>query len=399
MKKIINKLKYVKFMDFIDILIFLFIFPVALVYKFIFNKKEIWLICEDKNEARDNGYHLFKYIRKEHPQINAYYVINKKSIDYNKVNKFGNVIQHRSFKHWLYYLSANKIISTQKNGNPSSALFYILQVYGILKNNRIFLQHGIIMNNNTFLHYNETKFKLFICGAKKEYEYVSNKFGYPEGTVQYLGLARYDNLYNYSVNKKQIVIMPTWRDWIAKEVNFLGKKEDFINTNYFKTYNSLINNDKLISYIEKNNIIIYFFPHRNMQKFIKNFSAKSENIKIVTANEMDIQDLLKESALMITDYSSVNMDFAYMCKPLIYYQFDKEEFRSKQYEEGYFSYENDGFGPVIEKENELINEIIRIYNLGYKLEEKYLDRINHFFKLRDTYNCKRNYEAIKEIGS
>ena len=45
--------------------------------------------------------------------------------------------------------------------------------------------------------------------------------------------------------------MPTWRDWIAKEVNFLGKKEDFINTHYIKTYNTLINKDKLISYIQK----------------------------------------------------------------------------------------------------------------------------------------------------
>lgn len=399
MKKIFSKFKYIKFIDIIDIFSFSFILPIALIYKSILRtkKKEIWIICEDKNEARDNGYHLFKYIRTEHPEINIYYAITKNSPDFEKVNKLGNIIYYRSLKHWIYYLSANKIISTQKNGNPSSALFYILQRYGILKNNRIFLQHGIIMNDNTFVHFDETRFKLFVCGAKKEFEYVNNNFGYPEGVVKYLGLARYDNLHEFNVNKQQIVLMPTWRDWLAKDVNFLGKSEDFINTNYFKKFNSLINNEKLIDYIEKNNIIMYFFPHRNMQKFIKKFNTQSNNIRLVTANEIDIQDLLKDSALMITDYSSVNMDFAYMKKPLIYYQFDKEEYRKKQYKEGYFSYENDGFGPVIDNEEDLIEEIIKICNSNYVVEDKYLDRINSFFELYDTNNCKRNYEAIVNL--
>ena len=34
---------------------------------------------------------------------------------------------------------------------------------------------------------------------------------------------------------------------------------------------------------------------------------------------------------MITDYSSVAIDFAYMKKPTLYYQFDEEKFRRGQY--------------------------------------------------------------------
>ena len=33
------------------------------------------------------------------------------------------------------------------------------------------------------------------------------------------------------------------------------------------------------------------------------------------------EDLLTESSLMVTDYSGVQFDFAYMKKPIIYYQF------------------------------------------------------------------------------
>lgn len=400
MKNFFGKIKYIKLKDILAIFKFIILAPISYIYKLYLkvNKKEIWLICEDEYEARDNGYWLFKYIREQHPDMNVYYAINKNSCDYSKVKALGNIIEFGSCKHWIYYLIANKNISTQKAGNPNAPLFYFLQVYGILKNKRIFLQHGITINNAKFIHYNVTKFRLFICGAKREYEYIKEKFGYPEENLRYVGFARFDQLHNININKKQILLMPTWRNWLARETNFISKnKEKFEDTLYYKTYNNLLNNEVLIKYLEENDITLCFYPHRCMQKFIYLFNTKSGNIKILDKNDIDIQQLLKESALMITDYSSVNMDFAYMKKPLIYYQFDKEEFRNKQYEEGYFSYENDGFGPVIENEDELITKIIEICNSDYILEEKYLKKINNFFELYDINNCKRNYEAIKNI--
>ena len=100
--------------------------------------------------------------------------------------------------------------------------------------------------------------------------------------------------------------------------------------------------------------------------------------------------------MLITDYSSIAFDFAYMNKPLIYYHFDYHEYRKKQHPEGYFKYENDGFGPIVEtKENlcEYIDEIID----DFKNTEKYEKRAKQFFDLRDKNNCKRVYEKIKEL--
>lgn len=400
MKKILKNLKYLKLKDLLAIFIFIFTFPIALMYKLILKirKKEIWLICEDKEEARDNGYHLFKYIREKYPEINVYYAIDKKSCDYTKVKKYGNIIQYESLKHWIYYLTASKNISTQKCGNPNAPLFYFLQVYGILKNNRIFLQHGITKDNAKWLYYNETKFRLFICGAKPEYEYIKEKFGYPNENLKYLGFPRFDELHNIKINKKQILLMPTWRNWLSRETNFIDtNKEKFEDTLYFKTYNSLINNNELIEFLKEKDITLCFYPHRNMQKFIKLFNTTSNNIKILDKNDIDIQTLLKESALMITDYSSVYFDFAYMKKPLIYYHFDYEEYRQKQLQVGYFDYNNDGFGSIINNEQDLIKKIKEYVENDYKIENEYLIKINNFFELNDKENCKRNFEVIKSI--
>ena len=101
-----------------------------------------------------------------------------------------------------------------------------------------------------------------------------------------------------------------------------------------------------------------------------------------------------ESAALITDYSSIFFDFAYMNKPLAYYQFDYDKFRSGHYQEGYFSYKRDGFGPVINSAEELMWWIKNVIACSFANEQKYTDRINEFFTLRDTKNCERTYNAI-----
>ena len=396
--KIKNSLKYIKIYDILSFFIFIFLFIPSFFYKLYLKikNKKLYLICEDPNEACDNGYHLFKYIRTNFPKDNVFYVINKNSSDYNKIKSYGNIVQYRSLKHWIFYLAADRNISTHKYGNPDAPLFYLLHVILGLYNNRIFLQHGITMNDSTWLYYKNTKFFRIICGAKMEYEYMKKNFGYSEEKIKYLGFPRFDNLNRNSINKKQIVIMPTWRNWLGRNTNKFCKSDNFINTEYYKRYNDLLNNKKLIKFIEDEEITLYFFPHRNMQKFIDKFKVNSNNIKLLTSKNMDIQKVLIESALMVTDYSSVSMDFAYMKKPVLYYQFDIKEYREKQLQEGYFSYSKNGFGPVIEDEKSLVDFIIENYNNNFEIESKYLKRISEFFELNDANNCKRVYNMIKE---
>ena len=40
-------------------------------------KKPVWLFSERGFDARDNAYHLFKWINANHPEIDSYYVISK----------------------------------------------------------------------------------------------------------------------------------------------------------------------------------------------------------------------------------------------------------------------------------------------------------------------------------
>ena len=139
------------------------------------------------------------------------------------------------------------------------------------------------------------------------------------------------------VKKNQILIMPTWRMYIRNEISASDHEleaQKFMETDYYRYWDALLKDERLIRYIEENDLQIIFYPHREMHRFLKYFHVDHPKITVASWPEYDVQTLLKESAVLVTDFSSVAMDFAYMKKPLVYYQFDNEKFRQSHHQIG-----------------------------------------------------------------
>ena len=84
-----------------------------------------------------------------------------------------------------------------------------------------------------------------------------------------------------------------------------------------------------------------------MSQFRTQFNSESTRIRILDWQEVDISNIIEKASLLITDYSSISMDFAYMKRPVLYYQFDKERFRNEHLSKSYFDFEDDGFGQYV----------------------------------------------------
>ena len=397
-KTFFQRLQRVKIKDIYHVVLFLIAIIPGIIYKH--THAPFWLICDYEKEARDNGFFFFKYMCAQQPQQRVWYAIDKKSPDYIKVKNIGQVAYYGSLKHWILYLAAQVNISSQKGGKPNAALCYALEISGLLKNRRVFLQHGITKDDLSYVHYNNAKFWLFITTTKREQDFVSGKFGYPEGAVKQLGMCRYDYLFDESKGNK-ILVMPTWRQWIAHK-DYKSKAvenvDGFKETLYYKSWSELLGSSDVQELLNSNNMELLFYPHRNMQDYASEFLGKEKDrITIATWPQYDLHQLIRECDMLITDYSSVAMDFAYLDKPVIYYQFDYEQFRKGHLEEGYFDYKDDGFGPICGDKKQVIEALIRYIENKFKLEEKYTHRINDFFDLRDKENCKRTYEAINNM--
>ena len=97
------------------------------------------------------------------------------------------------------------------------------------------------------------------------------------------------------------------------------------------------------------------------------------------SKKIDIQKLINESALMVTDYSSVSLDFAYLNKPVIYYQFDVNSVRKLQYKEGYYKYD---FGYTSVDYRSIVKKIIESANNKFKNKDEYTKKIEKFFSFK-----------------
>lgn len=377
---------------------FSFLWPFSIILKLL--RKNIWLISERPGEARDNGFILFEYIYNNQDIKNVYYIIDKEGIDYKKIKHFKNLIYFGSIKHYLFYLSANIHISAHIDGGmPNRRVCDFLERNKLLNNKKVFLQHGVTKDLLEFTFYKNTRVNLFVCSAKPEQRFIQEHFGYSPESVKLIGLCRFDNLHDF-VARKQILVMPTWRSWLAKN-NFDSLEvacSYFITSEYYRKYSELLKNPLLNKILEDNNCDLIFYPHSDMQDFVHFFKSNSNKIKIANSSEYDIQQLLKDSSLLITDYSSVAFDFAYMNKPILYYQFDYDIFRQKQHKEGYYKYENDSFGPITNNMEQLLDEIDKCVHNNFQQNRYYEQRINQFFTLKDDENCKRTYREILKLS-
>ncbi len=369
-------------------------------------KKNIWLIREKKNEARDNGYHFFKYLKENNIKVNAFYVITPDSADIYKLKKYGCIIKADGFKHCLYFLASSFSINSQPYGaypfNFKGGEFKLIKKLCNRKQKVVFLQHGITKDKLPIdaFGYNYSNIDYFVTSTKREYDFVKNTYNYPDNSIGKVGMARFDNLYVPHIVENTLLVMPTWRHWLFSSEKKLpnDNSNSFCQSDYFRAYVNLLSDELLLQYLRDKKYKMTFFIHYAMQNYIGKFkSLENDVVTIADRNSYDVQDLLMRSKLLITDYSSVFFDFAYMNKPVIYFQFDKQQYRENHYVEGYFSYEDDGFGPCFERIEDMKQYIYDMVDNQCPQPEKYNCRVNEFFDLRDNHNCERIYNALKEI--
>lgn len=353
--------------------------------------RNIWLIGERGREARDNGYHFFSYMTKQHPDVNSWYVADPSLPDYERVQKLGNTMEYQSWKHYMMCAVAKVRISTHIMGfMPDIEKYYMLDKVHVVPGKNVFLQHGIIKEDLPWLHYPNVKPNLFICSVPIEAEFVEKTFKYPKGIIKCTGMCRFDALVKEHIVKKQILVMPTWRAYIVNDKN----SQDFLETDYYQQFQQLLKDEQLKHLLEEYDFELVFYPHYEIQKFISAFSVCSDRMKIGKLGEYDVQQLLMESSILITDYSSVYFDFAYMEKPVVYFQFDQDKYYERHYQKGYFDCERDGFGPVVTDRITLLNVLEEMLENSAKMDIGYSEKCRQFFREIDDKNCERNYKEI-----
>ena len=369
-------------------------------------KKEIWLINDKLNIAGDNGEFFFRYINKNKKDvIDSYFIISENSTDYERLKNIGIVIPYNSKEHLFKYLIADKIISSFWDPNIYNPFgkdrIYLNDMFQF---DYIYLQHTIYKNELSFNFQKINKnLKMIITASKKEYKnLISSNYGYNEDNIKLTGFSLYDNLQKIKIDKKPeklILIFPSWRDNINGLFNYFFYNNIyspfFKSSQYFEFYNKLINSKKLLKIMNKFNYKGYFYLHPLFSSQSIDFT---KNPVFIIKNNFNITELLSKSSLLVTDYSNIFFDFAYMEKPIIYTQFDFKEYTKNKNRNNDFDYNKDGFGPVYNNIDKSVKGIIESIENGCPLKRKYLRRIKKYFTFFDDKNNARIYNNIFGIS-
>lgn len=363
-------------------------------------QKDNWVFFDKLYKAGDNGEYLFNYCVENCPDVNSYYIITKESLDYKRLKKkYGkHILIFGSLRQKLVLLNTQIIFATHAGVWPYCG-FKGLQ--GFLKNllnaEIVCIQHGLtIQNIAQYQNRLKDNTHMYFCASKYEITNLEQKsYGYQKDELRLTGCPRYDGLINN--DQKQILIAPTWRRNIVITGNAFGTSKEynpeFKHTKYFEIYNRLINDRRLLDVAEQKGYKIVFLIHPTLSSQVDDYDKNDYTSIIPAVSEVSYEKMLTESSLMVTDYSGIQFDFAYMKKPILYYHPHE---LPPQYEEGIYKYDTMGFGPIVEEYDSLIENLCETIKNGCKMERKYLDRIEDFFQYTDHSNCERIIKEIRE---
>lgn len=351
------------------------------------------------SSAQDNGYYFFKYCMDNNVEkllnCKIFYVIDKKSPDYERVKKYdSNVLDFLSLDHMVYLLGARLLVSSESKSHsyvwrPNGSFFPRF----IKKKKLFFLQHGVIALkkiDSVFGKDGSQPVNKFVVSTPQERSIVINRFGYKTSQVCLTGLARWDALDDKSDSCREILLMPTWRSWLDEAENSL-----FVKSDYYKNYSNLINNDRLIKLLEKYDLVLNFHIHPKFKEYINNFNVTGDRIKIVPYGEKPLNELMMRCKLLITDYSSVCWDVYYMNKPILFYQFDYDLYNTIH--GSYINMEKDLFGYRSLTMDKLLDDLENACKSNFKQPKKFDEMRESTFAFTDKNNSSRIVSEIKKM--
>ncbi|MFW0761878.1 CDP-glycerol glycerophosphotransferase family protein [Staphylococcus cohnii] len=198
------------------------------------------------------------------------------------------------------------------------------------------------------------------------------KSGFPRNDLIFQALTHKEEIKNtlgIPSNKKVVLYAPTWREGKSSNVNMdINLMEEKLKDEYVLLVRA--------HYMVSNNMDI-----RKNYPFAMNVS-----------NYPSIENLYAISDILITDYSSVMFDYAYLKRPIIFYSYDLEKYLFG--ERGvYLNYENIVPGPVVRTTNEIVHNIVN----QKLMDQNYSKNYDVFYN--DFCQYGRNGDSANQVIS
>lgn len=366
-----------------------------------------WVLVDRLHNAGDSAEIVYRHLREKRRDINAWFVIDRKSRDFRRLRKAGfwRLVSPGSLMWKILMARAEVLIS-------SHADIPITDHPAIVEHVRpqhkfVFLQHGVIKDDlSSWL--NRKEIDVFITSTSAEYRSIvadGTRYLYTSKEVRLTGLPRFDALLRADASvdeseKNLVLIAPTWRHWLVPPTaSGTQRREltaDFLGSEFCRRWTGLIRDDRIRDAAAERGMTLAFLPHPNLQAMLRQLRLPEHVVPLTFER---VQETFARTRILVTDYSSMAFNTAYLDRATVYYQFDSVRFNSGGHvgRRGYFEYAAHGFGPVVEDHEQAVERIIAAIHSGGVPEAEYQARIDETFPRRDGAATERVVSAIESM--
>lgn len=345
---------------------------VSLIKTTYFKKENIgkidystWIFSSSFNKSYNyNSKFLFEYVLKNEPDINPLYVINDDESKKKLQEKYGE-------KYFIETKSTEGIKKVLSSGVWFTSAG--LPVYGIgLNKKRIIvnLWHGVplkkiaLMENNSnkltriyFKYIFSNNYTHIVTTSKNLTSIMKESFDVTEDKIKIWGQPRNDAIFNYNDREENLTLMYDGLPKYKKIILYAPTYRENSKTIFFPFSDFEIN--KLNVFLEENELIIFIRCHQSEAQNIKD--SFGDRVKLINADKVvEIMDIINIFDMLITDYSSIYIDYLLTEKPIIFLPYDKEDYLKQRGLN--FDYDCDCVtpGPKPKTLSEFENEVLKL---------------------------------------
>lgn len=373
--------------------------------------KQAWVLVDRLHNSDDSAEHLFTWLRENRPDINAWFVVEEGTPDWQRIkaSRHGDRLLAYRSEAWLmamancaYLISSHIDVPIHR---PPAVLEFTKPKWKF-----VFLQHGVIKDDlSNWL--NSKELSLFVASTPNEYASIAGdgtRYAFTTNEVKLTELPRFDRVREagrrFPPEKRDLILMaPTWRVWLTPPLKAGSQRrvinDDFHQTDYARNWLGLLTSERVGRIAREQNLRIGFLPHPNLQPILDSMDLP-DYVLPLTFEGNDVREFFARAAVMVTDYSSMAFNAAYIDRPVVYFQFDTDRMFGGDHvgRGGYYDYESQGFGPVTFDLDSAEDAVAGILERGRDPEPLYVRRIAATFPFRDGRACERVTAAIEDLA-
>jgi hypothetical protein len=385
----------------------------AMVIRLLFHltpwmkRRRIWFLHDKMYTASDCGEYLYWHVAKnEKSRISPVYSVNHDAPEAVRLRSARASLNYPgTIKQALQYLHAEVILTTYPDPVATIGLTGPEYLRDLMTAPIVCIQHGLTMQDLArSMHQGHSGIARYYCASPREVENLARaEYGYRKDQLALTGIPRFDGL--VASSEPVIVLSLTWRPEYASPTiaGHQRRRENdaFGQSLYAQILGDIVCSRDLLDRLDEADVMLHILLHPNVaankdvvlrgltelarSRGLENLFTR--RVAVLAAGiDTSYDHELATGRVLITDYSGIQYDFAYMRKAIIYFH---SAAMPPQYGAGAMDYAEHGFGPITNDITELATAIVEIIDRGGSPLDYYRPRYDDFFAFRDAHSCER----------